>query len=89
MVGVQVPPLRERVEDIAPLARVFLARMAARITVPSLAPPRADAGPTNAERERLITALEQCRWNQGRAAVSLRMSRTTLWGKLREHQVDI
>ncbi|MGE0865932.1 MAG: sigma-54-dependent transcriptional regulator [Vicinamibacterales bacterium] len=141
VVGVQVPPLRERVEDIAPLARVFLARMAARmrkrvnalsddavavlqayhwpgnvrelqnviervlnlapgpeiqadelavtITGPSLTPPRHDTGPATAERERLIAALEQCRWNHGRAASALGMSRTTLWRKLREHQIDI
>jgi len=141
VVGVQVPPLRERVEDIAPLARVFLARMAARmrkrvnalsdeavavlqayhwpgnvrelqnaiervlnlapgpeimaaelaasITVPSQTPPRADAGSANTERERLMAALDQCRWNQGRTAVVLGMSRTTLWRKLREHQIDI
>ena len=78
-----------RVLSLALGPEVLADELAASITVPSLAPPRADAGPTNAERERLTTALEQCRWNQGRAAVSLGMSRTTLWGKLREHQVDI
>lgn len=39
------------------------------------------------ERARLVAALERCRWNQGRTAASLGISRTTLWRKLREHRV--
>ena len=40
------------------------------------------------ERERLLSALEQSRWNQSRAASRLGMSRTTLWRKMREHQIN-
>ena len=146
VVGLRVPPLRERVEDIPVLARSFLARNAARmrkevqgfsadalellksyawpgnvrelqnvieralnlasgreiteadlpasITVAAraaaLAPTvRAAGSAPDDERRRLIAALEQSRWNQGKAAVALGMSRTTLWRKLREHQIDV
>lgn len=41
-----------------------------------------------ADRERLLTRLEQYRWNQSRAAASLGISRTTLWRKLRELRIS-
>jgi transcriptional regulator of acetoin/glycerol metabolism len=40
------------------------------------------------EREQLLSALEQSRWNQSRAASRLGMSRTTLWRKMREHHLN-
>ncbi|HWK09279.1 MAG TPA: helix-turn-helix domain-containing protein, partial [Vicinamibacterales bacterium] len=40
------------------------------------------------ERERLLSALEQSRWNHRRAASCLGMSRTTLWRKMRQHRID-
>ena len=146
VVGLRVPPLRERVEDIPVLARSFLARNAARmgkdvqgfsadalellksyawpgnvrelqnvieralnlasgreiteadlpasITVPTRArasstTPIAPGVAPDDERRRLIAALEQTRWNQGKAAVALGISRTTLWRKLREYQIEV
>lgn len=142
VVGVRVPPLRERVEDIPPLARAFLVRTAARmrkrahgfapeaiallqsyswpgnvrelqnvveralnlasgteisvadlpasITVqPRSGPARPTTAPADDERSRLLAALETSHWNQRRAATALGMSRTTLWRKLREHQIDV
>jgi DNA-binding NtrC family response regulator len=146
VVGLRVPPLRERVDDIPVLARSFLARNAARmgkdvqgfsadalellksyawpgnvrelqnvieralnlasgreiteadlpasITVltrarASSTTPTAPGVAPDDERRRLIAALEQSRWNQGKAAVALGMSRTTLWRKLREYQIEV
>jgi DNA-binding NtrC family response regulator len=40
-----------------------------------------------AERHRLLAALERARWNQSRAAEQLGISRTTLWRKMREHRI--
>jgi DNA-binding NtrC family response regulator len=136
VVGVRIPPLRERVDDIAPLAASFLRRTAARLRRPisgftpgaielleSYAWPgntrelenaieravnlasgplltEADlpaaitvrvespaAGSDDGERSRLLGALEQSHWNQGRAAAALGISRTTLWRKMREHRI--
>lgn len=142
VVGVRVPPLRERVEDIPPLATTFLARTAARmrkrvrglapeaiallqsyswpgnvrelqnvveralnlasgaeisvadlpasITLQSRSGPvRPAIGHADDERSRLLAALEESHWNQSRAATALGMSRTTLWRKLREHQIEV
>jgi DNA-binding NtrC family response regulator len=138
VVGVSVPPLRERPEDIVALTTAFLPRIAARLKRPvrgfssgtldlmaryhwpgnvrelenaieralnvasgeliteedlpaalTLSPVPVSAAPPEAEdqRARLVAALEQSRWNQGRAAASLGISRTTLWRKLREHGI--
>jgi DNA-binding NtrC family response regulator len=140
VVGVRIPPLRERPEDVPTLADHFVRRIAARLrrnvrgvspgaialmtayhwpgnvrelenaieravnvasgelitegdlpatlTVPSRPGASPGAGPAEAERARLVRALEVCRWNQSRAAVTLGMSRTTLWRKLREHRIE-
>ena len=48
-------------------------------------PPPSKPGATSARR--LVAALEQARWNQSRAAEKLGMSRSTLWRKMREHQI--
>ncbi len=40
------------------------------------------------ERDRLLIALENARWNQSRAAEQLGISRTTLWRKMREHRIE-
>jgi DNA-binding NtrC family response regulator len=140
VVGIHIPPLRERPEDILPLARHFLGRLAARlgsrvtafspdatalltqyrwpgnarelqnaieralnlasgdaitesdlpaaITVTVSVPQQRLRENETLERERLVAALQHARWNQSRAAADLGMSRTTLWRKLREYQIE-
>ena len=137
VVGIRIPPLRERTEDIPALAEFFLRRHSARLRRPiegftpgALEVLKAHPWPGNArelenaieravnlacgpvlseadlpasvslqaqtrprsagvdERERLLSALEQSRWNHRRAASCLGMSRTTLWRKMRQHRID-
>jgi DNA-binding NtrC family response regulator len=137
VVNIAIPPLRERPDDIPPLAQHFLSRLATKMRrsvegftpealrlmkgyrwpgnvrelenaieralniasgrlvtegdLPaevSVAPGARQYEMPDGERERLVRALESCRWNHGRAAASLGMSRTTLWRKLREHRID-
>jgi transcriptional regulator of acetoin/glycerol metabolism len=40
------------------------------------------------DRVHLIDALDRCHWNHQRAAATLGISRTTLWRKLREFQIQ-
>jgi two-component system, NtrC family, response regulator HydG len=137
VVGIRIPPLRERTDDIPALADFFLRRHSLRLrrpiegftpgavdvlkahpwpgnarelenaieravnlargpvlseadlpaSVSMQAQPRGRSIPV-AERERLLFALEQSRWNQSRAATRLGMSRTTLWRKMREHHIE-
>lgn len=134
VVGLAVPPLRARTDDIPPLATAFLRRTAARLQRPisgftpgAMELLQAYAWPGNVrelenaieravnfaagpllteadlpvtitaqqpaverpadEREQLLSALEDSRWNQTRAASALGMSRTTLWRKMREHRI--
>jgi two-component system, NtrC family, response regulator AtoC len=136
VVGVRIPPLRERVDDIPALAELFVQRHAARMRRPisgftqgaidllkahpwpgnvrelenaieravnlasgpllcdtdlpasvTLQTAAVPGALVNDERSRLLTALDQSRWNQSRAAASLGMSRTTLWRKMREHRI--
>jgi two-component system response regulator HydG len=83
----------ERALNLASGRELTEADLPASITVPTragastpiLSPPRL---PSEDERKRLIAALEDSRWNQRKAAVALGMSRTTLWRKLREHQIE-
>ena len=147
VVGVRIPPLRERVDDIGPLADYFLQRTATRFqrqlsgftagalelmqaydwpgnarelenaieravnlasgpllseadlpatltvraTQASVLPQAGGSVSESAERDermRLVETLENCRWNQGRAAAALGISRTTLWRKMREHRIQ-
>ena len=137
VVGIRIPPLRERTDDIPVLAEFFLRRHSVRLRRPiegftpgALEVLKAHPWPGNArelenaveravnlargavlaeadlpasvslqaqprrgsltmgERERLLSALEQTRWNQSRAASRLGMSRTTLWRKMREHHIE-
>ena len=141
VVGIRIPPLRERVEDISALAQHFLQKMSVKLqrsvtgfTPGALEILAAYAWPGNArelenaieramnlasgpllseadlpasvtvsanlrktengsasapdERRLLISALERSRWNHGRAAEALGMSRTTLWRKMREHRLQ-
>jgi DNA-binding NtrC family response regulator len=141
VVGLRIPPLRERTDDIPALAQFFLRRHSIRLRRPiegfttgaldllkahpwpgnarelenaieravnlacgpilseadlpasvSLQAQgegvRAAAGDSDSERQRLVSALEQARWNQSRAASHLGMSRTTLWRKMREHRIE-
>jgi two-component system response regulator AtoC len=136
VIGIQIPPLRDRVDDIAPLAASFLRRTAARLRrpitgftpgavellqsyswpgnarelenaieravnlasgpllteadLPAAVTVRGESPPLvtdDVERTRLLGALEQSHWNQGRAAAALGISRTTLWRKMREHRI--
>ncbi len=136
VIGIPIPPLRDRVDDIAPLATSFLRRTAARLRRPisgftsgALELLKSYSWPGNArelenaieravnlasgpllteadlpaaltvlgesppivggdfERTKLLGALEQSHWNQGRAAAALGISRTTLWRKMREHRI--
>jgi DNA-binding NtrC family response regulator len=136
VIGIQIPPLRDRVDDIAPLATSFLRRTAARLRrpitgftpgavellqsyswpgnarelenaieravnlasgpllteadLPAAVTVRGESPPLvtdDVERTRLLGALEQSHWNQGRAAAALGISRTTLWRKMREHRI--
>ncbi|HET9264041.1 MAG TPA: sigma-54 dependent transcriptional regulator [Vicinamibacterales bacterium] len=136
VIGIQIPPLRDRVDDIGPLATSFLRRTAARLRrpitgftpgavellqsyswpgnarelenaieravnlasgpllteadLPAAVTVRGESPPLvtdDVERTRLLGALEQSHWNQGRAAAALGISRTTLWRKMREHRI--
>jgi DNA-binding NtrC family response regulator len=140
VVGVRIPPLRERTDDIPALADFFLRRYSARlhrslggftpgavellkahpwpgnarelenaieravnlasgpllteedlpasVSLQARTPALSSPEPMVDERDRLLQALEQSRWNQSRAAVKLGISRTTLWRKMREHRID-
>jgi DNA-binding NtrC family response regulator len=141
VVGIAIPPLRERPEDIPPLAEHIVRRFAARQRRPvqgftpgamalltayrwagnvrelenaieralnlasddliteadlpaalTLAPedPRKSAAPHDhaVDRTTLLDALDRSHWNHRRAALSLGISRTTLWRKLRELQIE-
>ena len=39
------------------------------------------------EKDRILTTLEQCKYNRQKAAQLLGMSRSTLWRKMREYQI--
>ena len=39
--------------------------------------------------EEVMEVLEQCHWNQKRAAEVLRISKATLWRKLRAYGIDV
>jgi transcriptional regulator with PAS, ATPase and Fis domain len=150
VVPIEIPPLRDRREDIEPLARHLLARVnqrysrklrfspdALRVLIaypwpgnvrelenaleyavavtrgqtihPENLPeevarasrsrasggPATDTGPTASERpagdasederQRILAALEANRWRRAATAEALKISRATLWRKMREH----
>ncbi len=139
--SVHIPPLRERRDDVLPLARHFLRAVAAGRRLPRTgfspqakadlmshdypgnvrelrnlveraalvaqsplvgvadlaiagpgAPPAAEALPTAGgeqdERERILAALEQCRWNRKRAAAALDLPYSTLRYKMKIHGIE-
>jgi DNA-binding NtrC family response regulator len=140
VVGLTIPPLRERPDDIPPLAEHIMRRIAARHHRPikgftatamalllahrwagnvrelqnaieramnlasgnliteadlpaalTLSPESAPTPPVDhsrVDRTSLIDVLDRCHWNHQRAAQSLGISRTTLWRKLRELQIQ-
>jgi DNA-binding NtrC family response regulator len=140
VVVLTIPPLRERPEDIPPLADYIVRRLAARhhrpmkgftptamallmahqwagnirelenaieralnlasgdviteadlpaaLTVSSDSHPAIRADETSVDRAHLIDVLDRCHWNHQRAAATLGISRTTLWRKLRELQIQ-
>jgi DNA-binding NtrC family response regulator len=79
----------ERALNLASGDIITEADLPAALTV-TAPPPKAAAprSPAVTDRERLLTTLDQYRWNQSRAAASLGISRTTLWRKLRELRLD-
>jgi DNA-binding NtrC family response regulator len=78
----------ERAVNLASGELVTEADLPAAITLQGAGMPRAaDLHESDGERERLLAALERCRWNHGRAAAALGISRTTLWRKMREHRI--
>jgi two-component system response regulator HydG len=40
------------------------------------------------EKTHILQTLERCGWNHSRAAQMLGIGRTTLWRKLKEHQIE-
>jgi DNA-binding NtrC family response regulator len=140
VVGLTIPPLRDRPDDIPPLAEHIVRRLAARHRRPvrgftrtamalltthhwagnvrelenaieralnlasgtliteadlpaalTLSPdsgPRPPADQVTVDRAHLLDALDRCHWNHQRAATTLGISRTTLWRKLREFQIQ-
>ena len=60
---------------------------------PAAARPPADAladslAEDPAERLRIVQVLESARWNRGRAAEALGMSRSTLWRRMKELGIE-
>ena len=142
VVTVNIPPLRERPDDIQPLVQYFVRRLSARmgrsvkgvspgaldlltayhwpgnvrelknaleralnlasgdmiteadlpatltVTAPATKATAVPLSDEAADRQRLLSTLDQYRWNQSRAAASLGISRTTLWRKLRELRLE-
>ena len=50
--------------------------------------PTLEAGRQQSERERIVSALEKCRWNMSNAAKMLGISRSTLYVKLDQYGID-
>ncbi|MFK2825290.1 sigma 54-interacting transcriptional regulator [Bacillus sp. B190/17] len=44
--------------------------------------------PQRSERERIVQVLAKCNYNKGKAAVELGMSRTTLWRKMKQWNIE-
>jgi len=58
--------------------------MAPRTAPPPAAPDEAQgAGRFAAQKESIVRALEEHRWNRGAAAAALGMDRSTLWRKMK------
>jgi DNA-binding NtrC family response regulator len=78
----------ERALNMASAETITEADLPATITVKAPAPPVRVVASEASDRERLLSTLDQCRWNQSRAAATLGISRTTLWRKLRELRIE-
>ena len=69
----------------------FVIGTGATLTLSDLPPELRGIEPESAgqlsERERLLQALNAHRWNRNKAADALGISRTTLWRKIREHDL--
>ena len=81
----------ERALNMASGDTITEADLPAAITLETPPPsPHAAAalGADPSDRERLLSTLDRCRWNQSRAAATLGISRTTLWRKLREMRIE-
>jgi DNA-binding NtrC family response regulator len=82
----------ERTAILVRSARIGPADLPAHIAAGTpLGPPRAlPRAHTLAEVEKthILQTLERCGWQYARAAEMLGIGRTTLWRKLKEHQLD-
>lgn len=91
VVELKVPPLRERPEDILPLARILLANAAIRMSreVKSLSPAVADQFPLNeAEREYIESVLKLNDGNRIKTAEQLEIGSSTLYRKLKSYDAE-
>jgi DNA-binding NtrC family response regulator len=73
--------------DDLPAALSLVGRRRGPIQARELTRP-AERDPSD-ERQRLLEALEAEHWSRAHAASRLGISRSTLWRKLREHQIDV
>ncbi len=75
----------ERALNVASGSDITEADLPAAVTVGVSS--RVSPAGSGEERAALLGLLQDCRWNQGRAAARLGISRTTLWRKLKEHRI--
>jgi DNA-binding NtrC family response regulator len=59
------------------------------IQPPLLESPHSSLALADASREHLLDVLERCNWNQKRATEVLKISKATLWRKLKAYGIDI
>ena len=78
----------ERALNLASGVLITEADLPAALTVSPDSRRRVIADDVTVDRVHLIEALDRCHWNHQRAAATLGISRTTLWRKLREFQIQ-
>ena len=78
-----------QIENLPPELRQGAERSALEPASPQDAAPLGDAlAEDPAERLRVLQTLESARWNRGRAAELLGMSRSTLWRRMKELGIE-
>jgi transcriptional regulator of acetoin/glycerol metabolism len=78
----------ERALNLASGTLITEADLPAALTLSPDSGPRPPADQVTVDRAHLLDALDRCHWNHQRAATTLGISRTTLWRKLREFQIQ-